>query len=265
MTKHERAVIQHYNLPDEYFNFLGEYRSYAGNMWLPCCKDNDHAFEHKADLYGGILRLQPTDQVLEIGCGYGAMAKYLSDNFGSYITATNISKYQHEYAKRQNSNVNYVLTDWHNLSGQYDKIYSDGCLVHQSDMQDEYFAKHKELLKEGGIAIIKEMHFREDSGVGEDNCRELGNTFGFAGQYRTLETDVKGIEAQGFTVDVVTIPIESYIKTQTTWQKNMDLDKDKMNAIDAHRRELDHKTWGLYVQLMRDGMFSLDIMICQKQ
>ncbi len=82
------------------------------------------------------LRLQPGETVVEAGCGWGGLALFMAKNYGVKVTAYNISKEQvaHAHCRAENEGmadqVEYVLDDYRNISGQFDAFVSVGMLEH---------------------------------------------------------------------------------------------------------------------------------------
>ncbi len=82
------------------------------------------------------LRLQPGETVVEAGCGWGGLALFMAKNYGVKVTAYNISREQVAHAHRRAENegmagqVEYVLDDYRNISGQFDAFVSVGMLEH---------------------------------------------------------------------------------------------------------------------------------------
>jgi len=82
------------------------------------------------------LDLKPGDTVVEAGCGWGGLARFMAKHYGVKVTAYNISKEQIKYAKQRaleeglSEQVEYVLDDYRNIKGQYDVFVSVGMLEH---------------------------------------------------------------------------------------------------------------------------------------
>ncbi len=82
------------------------------------------------------LELKPGDTVVEAGCGWGGLALFMAKHYGVHVKAYNISKEQvahaHQRAEREGlaDRVHYVLDDYRNISGEYDKFVSVGMLEH---------------------------------------------------------------------------------------------------------------------------------------
>lgn len=82
------------------------------------------------------LQLKPGDRVVEAGCGWGSLARFMASNYGVSVTAYNISKEQikfaTEYAEREglSDRVTYVEDDYRNIKGDFDVFVSIGMLEH---------------------------------------------------------------------------------------------------------------------------------------
>jgi cyclopropane-fatty-acyl-phospholipid synthase len=82
------------------------------------------------------LRLQPGDTVVEAGCGWGGLARFMARHYGVSVTACNISHEQIEFARAEAERqglvdrVRYLEDDYRNLTGQYDVFVSVGMLEH---------------------------------------------------------------------------------------------------------------------------------------
>lgn len=108
------------------------------------------------------LRLQPTDHVLEIGCGWGGFSSHAARVHGCRVTAVTISEEQHRYATERmareglSDRVEIRLQDYRHITGTYDKIASIEMLEAVGDAYLEtYFAKCAELLKPEGLLAVQ--------------------------------------------------------------------------------------------------------------
>jgi cyclopropane-fatty-acyl-phospholipid synthase len=82
------------------------------------------------------LELQPGDHVVEAGCGWGGLALFMARHYGVRVTAYNISREQVAHAQIRaareglSDRVEYILDDYRNISGKFDKFVSVGMLEH---------------------------------------------------------------------------------------------------------------------------------------
>lgn len=82
------------------------------------------------------LRLKPDERVVEAGCGWGGLARYMARHYGVRVRAYNISHEQVLYARERakaeglDGKIEYVEDDYRNISGNYDAFVSVGMLEH---------------------------------------------------------------------------------------------------------------------------------------
>ncbi len=82
------------------------------------------------------LQLQPGDTVVEAGCGWGGLARFMARQYGVNVKAYNISHEQVKFARERaeleglSQQVEYIEDDYRNIKGQYDVFVSVGMLEH---------------------------------------------------------------------------------------------------------------------------------------
>ncbi len=100
---------------------------------LMLSKDNQDDLLYHLARYKFVAKLlRPTDDILEIGCGSGYGARFLS-NFCHYVTAQDIDAEMIKYALEnyKNSNVNFI-TNYNPEEKQYDAIVCLEVIEHMS-------------------------------------------------------------------------------------------------------------------------------------
>ncbi len=107
------------------------------------------------------LRLKPGMTVVEAGCGWGGLARYMARHYGVKVHSYNISREQLVYAREQARQqqldhlVEYVEDDYRNIKGQYDAFVSIGMLEHVGkENYPALSALIKRSLKPHGIALL---------------------------------------------------------------------------------------------------------------
>lgn len=82
------------------------------------------------------LQLKPGDTVVEAGCGWGGLARFMAKHYGVRVKAYNISHEQIVYARSRAlqeglaDKVEYVEDDYRNIKGEFDVFVSVGMLEH---------------------------------------------------------------------------------------------------------------------------------------
>jgi cyclopropane-fatty-acyl-phospholipid synthase len=96
----KQVAENHYNLGNDLYRaMLGESMAYSCGYWKNA-KTLDKAQYDKFDLICRKLNLKPGERVLDIGCGFGTLAKFMAEKYGCKVTGVNISTEQVRYAKR---------------------------------------------------------------------------------------------------------------------------------------------------------------------
>lgn len=86
----------------------------------------------KLDLTCRKLLLEPGMRLLDIGCGWGGLAKYAAENYGVKVVGITISKQQYELATERCKNlpVEIRFQDYRDVNEKFDRIASLGMFEH---------------------------------------------------------------------------------------------------------------------------------------
>jgi len=155
----ERAgdnATAHYGQHDALLRLiLGEPLVYSCADWRDATDlaDAQHA---KIDRLASKLQLRPGMRVLDIGCGWGATADYLSTRHGVIVVGITPVAAQATHAARhhRHSDVSFVTTDFSNFTSPkpFDRIYSVGMVEHVGPKNLKPFFRHcQDLLVDDGI------------------------------------------------------------------------------------------------------------------
>lgn len=135
LQKISRARIiakRHYDTGNDlFFSFLDPYNQYSC-AFFEGTDDLNQAQRQKMALIAGKLRLSKTDTLLDIGCGWGGLARYAAETTGCNVTAVNISKEQISFAREfcKGLPVEIRECDYRSIDGQFSKIVSVGMFEH---------------------------------------------------------------------------------------------------------------------------------------
>jgi cyclopropane-fatty-acyl-phospholipid synthase len=154
-----KIATQHYDLDNElFFSFLDDYKQYSCAYFKGVEKDKlAEAQENKLYLIATKLNLKPGEQLLDIGCGWGGLARFMAERRGCEVLGINISEEQLRYARDwcRELPVHFENTDYRSIRGRYDKIVSVGMFEHVGDKNYRTFMKvaHR-CLKDGGSFLL---------------------------------------------------------------------------------------------------------------
>lgn len=158
-----RNISAHYDLGNDFFElFLDPTMMYSCAYYSSPDMDLNSAAVAKLDRICQKLELNPGDNVLEIGTGWGGFAIHAAKNYGCKVTTTTISQEQFELASQRvrqagmESRITLLFDDYRDLEGEYDKLVSIEMIEaigHQ--YMDTYFEKCSSLLKKDGMMLLQ--------------------------------------------------------------------------------------------------------------
>ncbi len=147
----------HYDVGDDVYRaMLDPLMIYTCGYW-PKATNLAAAQIAKLDLVGRKLGLQPGMRVLDIGCGWGGAAAYLSTQFGVKVVGVTVSRNQAQTARERTRglDVEICFADYRALGGQFDRIYSLGMFEHVGPRNyASYCATVRSLLVPDGLFLL---------------------------------------------------------------------------------------------------------------
>ncbi len=158
----QRNVAHHYDLDDRLYDlFLDADKQYSCAYFTDPGNDLEQAQSDKKAHIAAKLALHPGQRVLDIGCGWGGMALYLSRIADVDVLGITLSHEQLKIARERAEaagvadRVRFELIDYRALTGSFDRIVSVGMFEHVGAPQFETFFRHcRGLLAEDGVMLL---------------------------------------------------------------------------------------------------------------
>ncbi|MEY3902293.1 MAG: hypothetical protein RL189_1599 [Pseudomonadota bacterium] len=131
-SRHRASIVcrQHYDLDLELFkHMLDERMVYTCAYWKNA-DTLEQAQVNKLELICNKLGLQPGMKLLDIGCGFGSLMKYAAETRGVSCVGYSLSEMQTAHGRTLCSGlpVEFVLDDYRNIKGTFDRVVSVGML-----------------------------------------------------------------------------------------------------------------------------------------
>ena len=125
----DKNVSHHYDIGNDlYSKMLDKNMQYTCAYFDKDYETLDEAQLSKMKLIAKKLNLKEGMEILDIGCGFGGLANYLANNYNVKVTGVTLSQKQIDFynEKFKNDNVNMIYSDYRDINGSYDRVYSIG-------------------------------------------------------------------------------------------------------------------------------------------
>ncbi len=218
-TKSKRVAERHYNFGNDlYCGFLGKYKNYSCG-YFENTDDLDQAQLNKMAKICEEMDFQAGETVLDVGGGWGEIARYVASNFGSHITSINISDEQIKHAREYCADypVDTIKMDYRDLSGKFDKVMVIAMMTHVGVKNYRpLIEKAHACLKDGGTAIIETIGRYKP----KRNCEPWTDKYLFPGGMMPAMSQITAALDGLFVTEKVTEFGLDYQKTARAWHYN---------------------------------------------
>ena len=234
-----QAVTYHYDLSNEFFRLmLGERMLYTCGYFASPDEDLDTAQERKLELICRKLRLEQGERLLDVGCGWGALAIYAAERYGVEVHGVTLSRPQADLAGELADaagvadRVRFEARDYRELDPvePYDKIASVCMFEHVAPHQlPDYFRRVQELLKPGGVffnqGIARNIDFERTARRGDSFIER----WVFPGcKVVPVSESVRAAELAGFEPRDLESLRDHYALTIAHWNRNVERNRERI-------------------------------------
>lgn len=165
-----RNIHTHYDLGNSFYELWLDPSMNYSSAWFNGNPDQpmEAAQWAKVRRALGECGVKAGDRVLEVGCGWGALAECAARDFGAVVTGVTLSREQLEWGRRRLSDAGLPgelrLQDYRDIQdGPYDAIVSIEMFEAVGrEYWSGYFRRLHGLLKPGGHACVQSIVIRDD-------------------------------------------------------------------------------------------------------
>ncbi|WP_122466250.1 SAM-dependent methyltransferase [Pseudomonas viridiflava] len=226
----QKNIAAHYDLGNTLFEqFLDPTMMYSAAQFLSPDDTLEQAQLNKLERICQKLALKPTDHLLEIGTGWGSMAIYAAQHYGCRVTTTTLSAEQFAYTEQRlnelglKDRVTLLLTDYRDLTGEYDKLVSIEMIEAVGHrFLPTYFKQCASLLKSDGLMLLQAITIREQRYAQAKRNVDFIQRYIFPGG--ALPSVAKMLDIVGSDTDMNLLHMEDfglhYARTLRMWYDN---------------------------------------------
>ena len=159
----KRNIASHYDLGNQFYqSWLDSSMTYSSGIFNNANVSLNEAQNEKYKQIAKITGLNPGDNILEIGCGWGGFAIYAAKNFGCRVTALTLSKRQAEWARscvskeKLSEYIEIRVQDYRDTEETFDRIVSIEMFEAVGEAYwEKYFTNIRKNLVPGGTAGLQ--------------------------------------------------------------------------------------------------------------
>lgn len=266
-----KNIAEHYDLGNGFYQqWLDPTMTYSSARFDHPGQSLEDAQTAKYEALCRKLKLQASDHVLEIGCGWGGFSAYAARRYGCKITAVTISEAQAAYARDRMERENLTglveirIQDYRHIQGSFDKIASIEMLEAVGDaFHHSFFSKCHGVLKPEGLLGLQMITVPD--------CRYRSLTKGvdwiqrhiFPGSILLSVGHVNEVLAR--TGNLFLHGLEDlgadYARTLSHWHDNFNQQLDQIRPLGFDESFI--RTWNYYLKYCEAGFATRNISVVQ--
>ena len=273
--KDAEAIRYHYDVSNAFYQaWLDPNMVYSCAYFETGGEDLATAQMRKIDHILTKIGLRPGQTLLDIGCGWGALAIRAAERFGARVLGVTLSENQASLARERVAaaglaeRVEIRLQDYRDVSGQFDRITSVGMFEHVGVQHlPEYFSRINALLAPGGVVM--------NHGITSTDVEGRATPYGggeFIDQYvfpqgelAHLGAVIKAMQQGGLEVRDVENLRRHYAKTCAAWTENFENRAEEISRLtDAKRFRIWHVSLAGCAYGFAHDWISLYQIVCGK-
>lgn len=248
------AIAFHYDVSNEFYAlWLDEAMVYSCAYFDQPDDSLEQAQQAKLDHICRKLMLKPGERLLDIGCGWGALAIHAAKHYDVHTHGITLSRRQLELAQQRiaqaglQDRVTVELRDYRDLQGDsiYDKVSSVGMFEHVGLKNlPVYFSTVHRLLKPTGL-FLNHGITSDAEGWHKSLSTEFINRYIFPdGQLDTVSNIQRSMERAGFEIADVEALRQHYALTLRHWVARFERHHTR---VLQYVNESTYRVWRLYM------------------
>lgn len=244
-TRKKAKIVaeKHYDLGNALYQaMLDKEMIYSCGYWHQA-ETLDQAQINKLELACQKLQLKPGMRLLDVGCGWGGLAKYAAQNYGVKVVGITISKEQKALAdvRCKGLDVDIRLQDYREIHEKFDRIVSVGMFEHVGYKNYAIFMrKMAHLLNDNGLFLLHTIGNNLTTVYGDEWLTKYIFPHGMLPSISHIGKSIEGL----FVMEDWHNFGAHYDKTLLAWHKNFNAHWDQLKS---QYDEKFYRMWNYYL------------------
>lgn len=249
-----RNIEAHYDLGNDFYKqWLGPSMLYSSAIWDATTPTLEAAQALKLERVREKLALAGGETVLEIGCGWGALAADLATEADAKVTGITLSPSQLSWAKAaaydsgKAERIDLRLQDYRDLEGSFDRIVSIEMFEAVGEAYwPSYFDTLKRCLKPGGRAVLQIISIEDKRFEDYRRKTDFIQKYVFPGGFLPSDTVLaKAVGKAGLVLSDIEHFGKSYARTLAEWRSRFKAQWPSIAALGFDQRF--YRLWDYYL------------------
>lgn len=207
-----KDVAEYYNTTQNHYERWWDLKkslSLHYGIWTDQTKSFSESIRNTNRTLFELAEIEPTDHVLDAGCGVGGAAVYIHTNCGAKVTGISLSEKQiafaHQYSVENNltDSIDFKVQDYSKTSfadQSFDAVWA--CESISSAPDEELFVKEvARVLKKGGRLVLSDCFVTKDGQEDKNQWMKKWDDTWAIGNRTTSQKFVEGLKKHGFSVE----------------------------------------------------------------
>jgi cyclopropane-fatty-acyl-phospholipid synthase len=260
-TRHDKdtdaaSIAYHYDLSNDFYQlWLDQEMVYSCAYFKTGNESLEQAQLDKLEHLCRKLRLKPGEYLLDVGCGWGGLARFAAREFGAKVMGITLSREQLNLARERvraeglDGQIDLQLLDYRDLpqDGRFDKVVSVGMFEHVGHANLALYAERLfGAVREGGLVMNHGITARHTDGrpVGRGAGEFIGRYVFPNGELPHLAMISASLSEAGLEiVDVESLRLH-YARTLEQWSSRLE---SRLEEAAAMVPEHALRIWRLYL------------------
>lgn len=255
LAQAKRNASFHYGLPTEFFHLvLGDTYGYTEGFWKTETTRLDEAQHNNFERICQRLQLKPGDRLIEVGPGWGYLARLAAGKYGADVSCYGLVKAQNEGMRKVlaesgfHGKISLFEKDHRELENEpeaYDRFVSVGVHEHAGrDCNEAWIRSIARGLRPGGIGLISATFNIRKRPTNYCTIKHI-----FPGGYiPSLAETLTLMEKYGLDLLMVENRSYHYHRTVEQWLRNFEANWERIRALDPQRfDEKFRRCWLFYL------------------
>ena len=266
----KKNISYHYDLGNKFYSYwLDKSMTYSSAIFSKPTDNLEIAQTNKYKKLAELVSVKDSDNILEIGCGWGGFSEFLGREYDCKITAITISKEQYNFAKKRIKNTNLEnkidirYCDYRNIDGKFDKVLSIEMFeAVGKEYWNKFFSKIRSILNPDGYVGLQLITIDDKIYEVYKNNPDFIQKYIFpGGMLPSFKILTNVVNENNFNIDSVNSFSNDYAKTLNIWNERFNKNWKKIEELGFD--ETFKLMWNYYLSYCEGGFLSKNIDLKQ--